>query len=63
VRGGLGGANAEAEKQARETVLLNHWDEYQDELQRRRDKAVAEVLAAIPANLRPMVEKGLAAHG
>lgn len=62
VRGGLGVSNAEAEKQARETVLLNHWDEYQSELQRRRAEALADVLAAIPDSLRPMVEKGLAAH-
>lgn len=62
LRGGLGRANAEAEKQARETVLMNHWDEYQIELKQRRAEALAEALAAVPASFRPMVEKGLAAH-
>ena len=62
IDGGLGKVNAGIECMAREAVLAAHWQEYLDEVARRRAAAVSGVFDAIPAELHPLVEIGLAQH-
>ena len=62
IGGGLARAYAEADRQARETVLFAYWDEYQRDVVARKAKALAEALSGIPDELRPLIERGLAAR-
>lgn len=43
---------AEAERRAREAVLVAHWDEYQEQIKRQRVIASEEQFAGIPESLR-----------
>lgn len=62
IHGGIGKMNAELERDAREAVIAAHWDEYVAEKELRRAAMIAEALAMIPDELRPLIEAGLAAH-